>query len=96
MVPRDELPDALQRLGERPKPSSRLPGSLRMAVLAGGANTERNVSLSSGCAIGFLPQLQAWIQDPIEPALDLREQPRRVLTEGPKGSGTLDGSSPQT
>lgn len=51
MVPNDDLPDALQRLGERPKPSSRLPGPLRIAVLAGGANTERNVSLSSGTAV---------------------------------------------
>ena len=35
----------------RPHPSSRLERSLRIAVLAGGANTERNVSLSSGQAI---------------------------------------------
>lgn len=51
MVPIDELPRELQRLGERPRPSSSLPGPLRIAVLTGGANSERNVSLSSGTAV---------------------------------------------
>jgi len=35
----------------RPHPASHLPAPLKVAVLAGGANTERNVSLSSGTAV---------------------------------------------
>ncbi|MEX2550651.1 MAG: hypothetical protein WD638_10515 [Nitriliruptoraceae bacterium] len=35
----------------RPHPASHLPLPLKVAVLAGGANTERNVSLSSGTAV---------------------------------------------
>jgi D-alanine-D-alanine ligase len=35
----------------RPHPASILPEPLRIAVLTGGANTERNVSLSSGTAV---------------------------------------------
>ncbi len=35
----------------RPHPASHLPAPLRIAVLTGGANTERNVSLSSGTAV---------------------------------------------
>jgi D-alanine-D-alanine ligase len=47
------LPDATLEptVVARPHPSSQLDRSLRIAVLAGGANTERNVSLSSGLAI---------------------------------------------
>jgi len=35
----------------RPHPASHLPAPLRIAVLTGGANSERNVSLSSGTAV---------------------------------------------
>src|SRR5699024_4315467 len=35
----------------RPHPSSQLPGPLRIAVVAGGANRERNVSQSTGTAV---------------------------------------------
>lgn len=44
---RTEVDEAIPR----PHPGSSLPAGLRIAVLAGGANTERNASLSTGIAI---------------------------------------------
>ncbi len=44
---RTEVDEAIPR----PHPGSSLPQGLRIAVLAGGANTERNASLSTGIAI---------------------------------------------
>lgn len=44
-------PIAIEAPMPRPHPASILPEPLRIAVLAGGANTERNVSLSTGTAV---------------------------------------------